>query len=419
MRVALVLAGGGARGAYEAGVLAHLFEKVWPRLRPGFEFQIVSGTSVGAIHAAYVAASAHQPPATRARRLVDTWRSMEVRRVIDVSALDLLGFPLRALGLTKLRRRGRGVLGGLVDVAPLERMVAGRIPWDHLRENLDAAEPRALCVSCIEVRSGRVTVFMDGRLADPHPWSFDPNAQALPVHITARHVRASAAIPFLFPAVRIGDRYYVDGGLRMNTPLSPALRLRADRVLVVGLKHPEHPSLKHAPYREEVITQPAFLLGKVLNALTLDQLEVELRQLELVNALLERGLDVYGPRFLEEMNVAVSARRGVGYRKVETVVVRPSEDVGFLAARCYRREGGRVAMGALPALLTRLAMAGVPEDEADLLSYLLFDRSFTGELVELGRADAAAREEDIVALLEGSEASPAAGPASTGADPAK
>jgi NTE family protein len=401
-KVALVLSGGGARGAYEAGVLAHLFEKIWPRLGPGFEFQIVSGTSVGAIHAAYVAASAHLDSSVRTRRLVATWRSMEVGRVIRVSALDLVGVPLRALGISRLRRRGRSdVLGGLVDVAPLEKIVAERIPWDHLRENLDRTGPRALCVSCTEVRSGRVTVFMDGPLANPEPWSFDPNAQALRAEITPRHVRASAAIPFLFPAVRIEDRYYVDGGLRVNTPLSPALRLGADRVLVVGLKHPAHPSVAHAPFPEEVITQPAFLLGKVLNALLLDQLEVELRQLGLVNSMIDRGLEVYGPEFLDKINVAVRAQRGVGYRKVETVVVRPSQDVGGLAARCYRHEGGRRSMGVLPTLLSRLAMTGVPEEEADLLSYLLFDRCFTSELVELGRADAAAREDEIVERLGG------------------
>jgi NTE family protein len=201
--------------------------------------------------------------------------------------------------------------------------------------------------------------------------------------------------------VRIADRYYVDGGLRMNTPLSPALRLGADRILVVALKHPEHPSATRAPYPDEVITQPAFLLGKVLNALLLDQLEVELRQLELVNSLLARGVEVYGPGFLEEIDVAVRARRGVGYRRVRTVVVRPSQDAGQLAARGFRREGSGRSLGALPGLLSRLATRGVPADEADLLSYLLFDRCFTSALVELGRADAAEREDEIVELLAG------------------
>ena len=269
-RTALVLSGGGARGAYEAGVLAHLFERVYPRLGPDFEFDIVSGTSVGAIHAAFTAASSHMPAAARARQLAETWRAMRIGDVLRLSTRNVLAIPLRALGLTRQSRSEDGaaasVLGGIVDMAPLERLVADRVPWSALRRNLEARRG-ALCISCTEVRSGRVTVFMDGPIGDPAPWRYDPNAQGIPAEITVRHVRASAAIPFLFPAVRIADRYYVDGGLRMNTPLSPALRLSASRVLVVALKHAPPASPAVPPYPEDVITQPAFLLGKVLDAL--------------------------------------------------------------------------------------------------------------------------------------------------------
>ena len=403
-RAALVLAGGGARGAYEAGVLAHLFEEVYPRLPPGFEFDVVSGTSVGAIHAAYLAASAHLRGAPRSRFLVNTWREMAVRDVLHLSTTDLVGVPLRALGLTRLVRRRRpgtpaDAVGGLVDLAPLERVVAERIPWASLRANLAQGRPGALCVSCTEVRSGRVTIFLDGPLADPAPWSFDPNAQAILAEVTQAHVRASAAIPFLFPAVRIGDRLYVDGGLRMNTPLSPALRLGSERVLVVALKHSPGVAGGAGVYAEDVITQPAFLLGKVLNALLLDQLEYELQRVGLVNAWIERGTEAYGEQFLDTINVAVREQRGAGYRPVRTVVVRPSADVGALAGHCYR--AGAVALGVLPALLTRLALRGVPEEEADLLSYLLFDRCFTRQLVEMGREDARQRTDDILELLAG------------------
>jgi NTE family protein len=401
-RVSLVLSGGGARGAYEVGVLAFLFEEVVPHLPPGFEFDVVSGTSVGAIHAAYVAASAHLEGRDRARRLIETWQEMEVSNVLRLSVTDLVGVPMRVLGIARRARRmgsGAEVMGGLVDVAPLERLVQERIPWSRLQENLATTGPGALCVSCTQVRSGWVTVFMDGRLADPAPWSHDPHAHALHHEITARHVRASAAIPFLFPAVRIGDRYYVDGGLRMNTPLAPALRLGADRVLVVGLKHAPTPGHEHPPYPEEVITQPAFLLGKVLNALMLDQLEYELQRMELVNSLIDRGRELYGGDFLAKINVAVRERRGVDYRRVATTVLRPSRDVGGLAAECLRRGGGVRSMGVLPALLARLAQRGVPEGEADLLSYLFFDRCFTRELIQLGREDARARRDELLELL--------------------
>jgi NTE family protein len=406
-RAALVLSGGGARGAYEVGVLSYLFEKIYPELPEGFEFEIVSGTSVGAIHAAYVAASSHLSGAQRAEVLLDTWQSMRITDVLRVSAGDLLGIPLRALGLSRLRRRVTGggaesdVVGGLVDLAPLERIVADRIPWDRLRANLDAGRPGVLCVSCTEVRSGRVSLFMDGPLSDPSPWGFDPGAQATHVEIDARHVRASAAIPFLFPSVQIGDRFYVDGGLRMNTPLSPALRLRADRVLVVALKHAPGSQGGLPAYPEDVVTQPAFLLGKVLNALLLDPLEYELGRIGLVNAWLEQGAKAFGPDFLPRINEAVRAQRGVGYRHVSTATVRPSEDVGEVAWRCYQRDKGR-ALGALPSLLTRAALRGIPEGEADLLSYLYFDRCFTRELVDLGYEDTRLHHDEIVDLLTAS-----------------
>jgi NTE family protein len=406
--VALVLSGGGARGAYEAGVLSYLFESIYPELPRDFEFDVVSGTSVGAIHAAYVAATAAGRGRERSKALTETWRGMRLRDVVRISARDLVGVPLRALGLTRLARTVGGggeaadAVGGLVDLTPLEQIVADRIPWRALRANLARGHLGALCISCTEVRTGRITVFQDGPLADPKPWARDPNARAVVTEIGAPHVRASAAIPFLFPAVRIGDSYFVDGGLRMNTPLSPALRLAADRVLVVALKHSPRVTGGLIEYPADSITQPAFLLGKVLNALLLDQLEYELQKMELVNAWIARGEEVYGEEFLERINVAVRAQRGVGYRQVKETTIRPSADVGTLAAHCRQRTGGR-ELGPLPALLTRFALRGVPEDEADLLSYLYFDAQFTGELLELGREDARQQRDAILDLLIGEE----------------
>ena len=151
-------------------------------------------------------------------------------------------------------------------------------------------------------------------------------------------------------------------------------------------------------FPEEAITQPAFLIGKVLDSLLLDQLEYELHRVGLVNAWIDRGTRVFGPTFLERINVAVSEQRGVGFRHVEVVVIRPSVDIGRIAAHNMRRPRKR-ALGLLPTLLARSALSGVPENEADLLSYLLFDRGFTGELVDLGRRDTAALEDRLVALL--------------------
>jgi len=404
-RIAIVLSGGGARGAYEAGVLSHLFEHVYPRVAPDFEFDIVSGTSVGAIHAAYVAASAHLRGSERATPLIDTWRMMALDKVLNIGLLDIASLPLRALGFAHPRRAGaKGTppetIGGLVNIAPLERLVEERIAWPDLHRNLDAGRPGALCVACTEVDSGRVAVFLDGELADPDPWRLDSHVNARATRITSRHVRASAAIPFLFPAVRIDERYYLDGGLRINTPLSPALRLKADHVIVVALKS-KPLAQSGIPYTNpDSVTQPAFLLGKVLNALLLDQLELELRRLDVMNAMLDGAAEALGPDCLDPINRAIRAKRGVAYRKVSHVVIRPSEDIGVMAADSYRRSRVRAeGQGLLASFLARTALRGVPEGEADLFSYLYFDRSFTEPLLELGREDARKLENEIFNLL--------------------
>jgi NTE family protein len=118
-----------------------------------------------------------------------------------------------------------------------------------------------------------------------------------------------------------------------------------------------------------------------------------------VNSLLRQGVAVYGDGFVESVSGAVRERRGAGYRIVETAVVRPSEDIGRIAAQCYRKHGAG-SLGALPSLLTRFALRGVPEGEADLLSYVFFDRRFTADLVALGREDARRSEDEIIRLLQ-------------------
>ncbi len=399
-RVALVLSGGGARGAYEAGVLSYLFERIYPELPEGFEFDIVSGTSVGAIHAAFVAASADLTGPARSKGLTETWTEMSVDHVLRLTPGDLFGVPMRALGLRPRVAAGtRDVVGGLVDIAPLERLVEQQIPWSGLRKNLAAKRPAHLCVACTEIHTGMVTVFVDGEGADTGPWDRDPTIQAIHAEIDARHVRASAAIPFLFPAVRIDEGYYVDGGLRVNTPLSPALRLGADRVLVVGLKVP--PAVERVSAEaESAIAQPAFIVGKMLNVLVLDQLEHEIRRMETINTIMDAASSALGAGCIDAIQGAIGRERGLEYRTVESVVVRPSEDIGSIAASAHKgRKVFERGRGFLAEVLMRSALSGVPESEADLFSYLYFDGSFARPLIELGRKDAESQHDEILGLL--------------------
>ena len=392
--LALVLSGGGARGAYEAGVLSYLFEEILPIWKGKVELDIASGTSVGAIHAAYTLATRGTDSKSRASILIEAWESMRASQILRLRFKDLLGLPLRALGLRSSNEKL--TLGGLVDLSKLDKLIADRIPWTQLEKVLKN-EHLGLCVSCTEIRSGRVVVFMSGGLANPNVWLDDPNARAEHCTISTEHVRASAAIPFLFPAVRIGKRYYVDGGLRMNTPLSPALRLGAQRALVVCLRHPPPTHTNAPPYPEAVIKSPSFDLGKILNELTLDQLEYELKRLDLINEMISQGELHYGSDFLDKINIAVKQKRGRGYSQVETQILRPSEDLGKIAGESI--QGAGKEMGTLTNLLAKLA-AHNPGKEADLLSYLLFDRVYTKRLIELGRSDAKLRHDEIRELLE-------------------
>lgn len=406
-RVALVLAGGGARGAYEAGVLAFLIEDLPRRL--GFlpSFDIVSGASVGAIHAAYWTATLQEDAATRVARLTSTWESMSLERVYRLSIGDLLRIPSRLFSLPFLTSTPAADapmptrLPGLLNTSALEEMVLRQIPWRQLRSNLRASR-QVLCISCTEIASGRAVVFVDGARVSLKAWEYDPYVIARSSGIGPSHILASAAIPLIFPAVRIGRHFYCDGGLRLNTPLSPALRLGADRLLLVALRHPpdaETEATTPSP-RETAYGNPAYLMGKVLNAMMLDHIDYDLQRMRLMNALLQGGEQAFGAEFLPKINEIIRATRGTNYRVIRDCVIRPSEDLGKLAGRCYAERSRSLSPARLVAdLIMRSAAHGVPEGEADLLSYVMFDGSYTRQLFALGRADAAGQADQIAQLF--------------------
>jgi NTE family protein len=404
--VGLVMSGGGARGAYEVGVLQYVLDELPRRLGRPVHFNIITGTSVGGIHACYTAATTGQTGA--GQRLVDIWRSLDLSGVYDIHLGDVVGLPLRLLGVGVRRVTGGGNasgelperLSGLLDTRPLERLVHETIPWASLRLNVDTGVVAAVAIAATEIATGKSVVWVDSR-TPPRPWTHDPFVVAQATALTPLHALASAAIPFLFPALRVGDSYFCDGGLRMNTPLAPALRLGADRLLIVGLRHVPTPEedAALAAHREQNYFSLPYLTGKVLNALLLDHVDYDVDRLRLVNAILDTGVRAYGPAFLPRINEVVRRLRGNPYRIVRNVYLQPSRDLGVLAAECL--EHARPATGLRARLsdtVMRFAVRGIAA-EADLLSYLFFDRCYVEHLIELGRTDAAARADDLAALL--------------------
>ena len=403
-RFALVMSGGGARGAYEAGVLSYVLDDLPRRLGRPARFQIITGTSVGAIHACFVAATLGRPGA--GRRLIDIWHSLEVGGVYRVGMSDVVGIPLRLLGLRRAGTRPpEGSiperLTGLLDTMPLERLVRDRIPWADLRQHVDSGEIEAIAVAATEIGSGKSVVWVDNREHAVRRWAHDPFVIARPAALGPEHALASAAIPFLFPAPRIEDSFYCDGGLRLNTPLAPALRLGADHLLIVGLRHAPTPEeeARLAVHREANYSSVTYLAGKVLNALLLDHVDYDVDRLRLVNAILDTGTRAYGPEFLTRINAVIEELRGTPYRVVRNVYLLPSRDLAVIAADClehHHRADGLRAWFSDAAL--RYAVHGIAA-EADLLSYLYFDRCYADHLIELGRADAEAHADELAAFF--------------------
>jgi NTE family protein len=404
--IALVLSGGGARGAYEAGVLSYLFEDLPARLGRPVHFDVVTGTSVGAVHACYIAAAQQEPGA--GQRLIDIWRSLSLDHVFAVGAIDLVRVPWQLLGFSGVRAALPSFgplperLPGLFDTGWLESIVLDNIPWKSLRRNLADGSLRALAIAATEIATGRSIVFVDRAdgAADPD-WAGDRFVIPRAAEIGPAHALASAAIPLVFPAIRIDRTYYCDGGLRLNTPLSPALRLGAERVLVIGLRYPrpaeEEDRIAHR--REANVMQPTYLFGKALNALLLDRVEYDVDRLRLFNAILEAGVRAYGPDFLVRINEPIVALRKQPYRIVRDCMLRPSKDLGVLAAECLRHQTrSRGVREWLSRNVVRYAGHGAL-GEADLLSYLFFDRCYADHLIELGRHDAAQAADELLAFF--------------------
>ncbi len=394
-RTAFVLSGGGARGAYEVGVLSYLFTEL-PRLRRGRvpKIDILCGTSVGAINACYLAAHAADPQHGVAR-LVQLWEELEIARVLGFGVRQAIGMPRVVFG-------GKGDARGVFDVQPMTDLIEKEVGWHGVSRMLRRGYLRALSISTTEVSTGRTVIWMQTAPNVALPTTAPPRTLIRADNITARHALASAAIPLLFPPVRIGPEWYCDGGLRLNTPIAPALRLGATHVFAVALSK-EVRGITTAETGNTPVRAlgASALIGKVLNAFLLDHVINDLDVLARINAMIDDGTRTFGDDFVERLSEAAHARGGESYRPVNCMAIKPTEDIGRIAADHVAK--GKFRSGAMVArqLFKLLYLGG--DVEADLASYVLFDGNFARRLIELGRADAAARREELLAFFEGDE----------------
>jgi NTE family protein len=381
----LVMTAGGARGAYQAGVLKRIGEL--RAFRGGASpFAIVAGASAGAINGAMVASgSLDFPQATRS--LAQIWERLEMGAVVRTDALALgrsgLGLA-RDLAVGSLL--GHTVSRGLLDATPLYDFLAQVIPLAGIPDAIRTGTLYALALTATSYHSGRSYTFVQGRRG--HPVWRKSRRVVLPVEIVPEHVCASAAIPLVFPPVRVpslgGDLWFGDGALRLVTPLSPAIRLGASRLLAIGVRsNRAADALSQAELGGAIACPPlAQVCGVFLNAIFLDHLDTDLDHLHRMNELLH----AYGRTGAPHTPVSEPMRQ------VSALAVSPSEDLALVARRFAHR---------MPRVLRWLMEGlGTPDAEsADLMSYLLFDGAFTRALVDIGYRDAGARIDEIEAFL--------------------
>ena len=386
MKTALVLSGGGARGAYSAGVLRYLFGVLRPQIGEQVRVDVISGNSVGALNGCWLAGHGWDPVSVD--RLSSLWQSLQVSDIYTFDARNLFRTPLKMLQRAQKTKAARSLL----DASPLHQLVRENFPWDDLRERIDTGGLEALVISTTQVGTGRHVLWVDKK-SKKKLRSPDPSAELRQTQIKPEHCLASSALPFVFSPVEIGEEIHVDGLLRHNTPLAPALALGCERILVINVKRSyasRSQRRKKSPRAKEATM--AFLMGKALHALLLDPAEKELERAERESAIIEYGVRTYGEEFLTGLNQSLNPDSP--FRRRRTMILRPEKDLGKVAAEVWANSEFELTR------TTRLLLSHIAErediKEADFLSYLLFDTAYTTALEKMGYLDTKARHDELV-----------------------
>ena len=385
--IGLVLSGGGARGAYEIGVLSYVAEhlpSVLDRVR------VVTGTSVGAVNGAFLASRG----VTRESvwELCDIWRSLEVDALV---ALDHVGMRelITAGGKRLINRQVKSPPVGLLRVDGIIKLVAERADWRGLRKVVRSGRLDAVGFAATDIATGGTRFFVDynDRIAPRWPRGEDapfPDRTAL----GPAHVLASAAIPILFPPVSVGGRWFMDGGVRYNTPLAPALSLGAEALLVVSVRAAPEAQLS-APDGE--FSGFGQIVGKVLDSVFLDRIGFDLDRLGRITDVVA-AIEKSGPAALSAFQGELASIGRPRYRHIHCAHVRPSRDLGALASdHLASAKTGRALS------FSRVLKALFQDDKGttgDAASFLLFDGGYAEELIQAGRRDAHESHDALLAL---------------------
>lgn len=375
-RIGLVLPGGGARGAFQVGVLKAIAEIV-PRESPN-PFAILSGTSAGAINSAVLASRARLFRSAVAE-LESVWANFRSEQVFRTDAPTMLKSSLHWLAAIVLGGLGERNPRSLLDNEPLRALLSRSIRFPRIATAIEQGHLEALAVTAAGYSSARsVTFFQAAR--GKRAWRRTRRV-GVRTSIHLDHLMASIAVPLVFPPARIRGEYYGDGAMRHSTPLSPAVHLGADRILVIGIRD-ETPDPAGDPHTTPVYPSFGHIAGYMLDTLFLDGLYSDLERLSRINDLID--------------SIPPAERTGPAakMRPIDTMIVIPSEEIREVAASCRK-----AAPFALRMLMRGLG--GPDRGERRLLSYLLFEAEFTRALIDLGYRDAMQIRDELEAFVRG------------------
>ena len=369
-RAGLVLTGGGARAAYQVGVVKAVRDVLGnPARNP---FPILCGTSAGAVNAATLAVFADDFPRAVAN-LLEVWEHMRCHHIYRTDAWSIVKSGARWLSALMLVSSRNPV--SLLDNTPLAEMLSRNLDFDRVQANIDGGALYAVCVTASGYTSGQSVSFFHGGTGT-EGWERNQRIGAA-VSLKLEYLLASAALPFLFPAVKVHREYFGDGSMRQMAPVSPALHLGADRVLIVGTgRQPAANAADPARVRSSVYPSLAQIAGHALNSIFLDSLAVDIERLERIN----RTVRAIPRERLAESNVQL--------RPVKVLFITPSQPIERIAARFLHELPATVRFILKPT-------GALNRSGSNLASYLLFEQSFCRALIDLGYQDTLAREAEV------------------------
>jgi NTE family protein len=375
-KIGLVMSGGGARGAYQVGVLRAI-ARFLPRRAP-IPFRIICGTSAGSINAASLASHARDFQ-YGAARLARIWGNLRTSDVYRSDFMSVAVNSLRWLGAMFVTGFARSRRTSLLDNAPLWKLLERHVEFARIADEIDAGHLDAVCVTASGYATGQSTSFYQGN-ESLTPWSRVRRA-GHKTQIQLPHLMGSAAIPFVFPPVWIEREHFGDGSMQQLAPISPALHLGAERVLVIKVRDPARYVEPSATASQE-FPSLAQIAGRVLDSIFVDSLDMDLERLTRVNSTLSMV-----PREVIE-------QRAVALRHIETFVITPSARMDEIALQYART---------MPFALRSLmrGIGAMRPGGGKLLSYLLFERSYCRALMRMGWSDAMANKDAIAAFIAG------------------